>query len=367
MNAAFWSGRRVLLTGHTGFKGAWLALMLRRLGAEVCGFALPPPTTPSLYALAAVSDALSAVEGDVRDLDHLCRTMANFEPEVVLHLAAQSVVLEAYRDPVATFSSNVLGTVHLLEAVRRCGRPMAVVNVTTDKVYRPDAQDGPFAEGAPLGGIDPYAASKVGAEWAGEAYAHAFFGPLTDDRTRRTALASARAGNVLGGGDYTPHQLVPAVVAAALAGRPAELRHPLAVRPWQHVLDALNGYLTLAEALATRPTEATGAWNFGPADGRPVTVAELATALARHWGIEPAWRQVPAPAEHEQAVLRIDSRKARERLGWRCLLDTATTIDWVADWHRRVADGAAPRAVCAAQIDAFLEHRADAGRPGSRP
>jgi CDP-glucose 4,6-dehydratase len=354
---SFWLGKRVFVTGHTGFKGAWLCLLLRHLGATVRGYALPPPTDPSLYALASAGEGIDSIEGDLRDLPTLCAALHGFEPAVVLHLAAQSVVFEAYRDPVDTYATNVMGTVHLLEAVRRAGLGVAVVNVTTDKVYLERQPASPHGEDDPLGGHDPYSNSKACAELVARAYAASYFAGT------RVALASARAGNVIGGGDWTPHQLVPAVIAAAQSGRAVQLRHPESVRPWQHVLDCLSGYLSLAERLVSAPPAGNDGWNFGPAGSEVITVADVAQRLAGHWGLAPGWvAQANVDAPREERELRLDSSRAASELGWHCRLDIMTAIDWVADWYRAVERGSAPRHACQRQIEAFLALPASWGR-----
>ncbi len=349
MNPSFWRGQRVFVTGHTGFKGAWLCMLLRRLGATVRAYSRPPPTDPSLYVLAHAGQDIDAIEGDVRDLAKLGAALHAFDPTVVLHLAAQSVVFEAYRDPVETYATNVLGTVHLLDAVRQARKPMAVVLVTSDKVYFNRERAQPYAEDDRLGGREPYGSSKACAELVAQAYGASYLAGAG------VALATARAGNVIGGGDWTPHQLVPAVVEAAQAGRAVALRQPASVRPWQHVLDCLSGYLTVAERLVVAPDTAAGGWNFGPAGDEVVTVAELAQRLAGHWGLVPGWvAHADVGAPHEDRELRLDSSRAAQQLRWRCRLDTATAIDWVAQWHRDVERGTTPRDACERQIEAFL-------------
>ena len=352
MNASYWRGRRVFVTGHTGFKGAWLCLWLRQLGAQVCGYSLPPPTQPSLFDAAQAGDGVQTITGDVRDGEHLSAALARFAPEVVLHMAAQSVVLTAFQDPADTFSTNVMGTVNVLEAVRRAARPLTLVNVTTDKVYLNQRWPWPYRETDPLGGRDPYSNSKACSELVTQSYAHSYF-PLAELQRHGVALATARAGNVIGGGDWTPHQLIPAVVAAAQAGRPVELRNPSAVRPWQHVLDCLHGYLTLAEQLHLQPQVASGDWNFGPSSAEIVTVAQVAEGVARHWQVPTPWVQAGGAQPREEHELRLDGSKAARLLRWRCALDTQRALDWVAQWQLSTSAGQSARQASVAQIEAY--------------
>ncbi len=353
MNTGHWRGRRVFITGHTGFKGAWLCLWLRQLGAHVCGYALPPPTQPSLFDAAQASDRIQSLTGDVRDLSNLSAAIADFAPQVVLHMAAQSVVLTAHQDPADTFHTNVMGTVNVLEAVRRAGRPLVLVNVTTDKVYLNQRWPWAYRETDSLGGRDPYSSSKACSELATQSYAQTYF-PLDELQRHGVAVATARAGNVIGGGDWTPHQLIPAVVAAAQAGQPVALRNPSAVRPWQHVLDCLHGYLTLAEQLQLQPLQASGDWNFGSASDEIVTVSQVAETLMRHWQQQPAWIQAPGSQPKEEHELRLDCSKAARQLPWRCALSTDQALDWVAQWHHRVQAGQTARQTSMAQIEAYM-------------
>ena len=353
MHLDYWQGRRVFVTGHTGFKGAWLCLLLQRLGAKVAGYALAPPTQPSLYQMAGVDERLDSTIADIRDLDRLTAAIGAFGPDIILHMAAQSVVLDSYADPVNTYSSNVMGTVHVLEAVRRLGSRLAVVNVTTDKVYENRGWPWGYREIDRLGGRDPYSSSKACSELATEAYRQSFF-PLEHLDQHGVAIACARAGNVIGGGDWTPHQLIPSAVAAFARGDAVELRSPRAVRPWQHVLDCLTGYLMLAQRAAASPREFSGDWNFGPLSEDACTVAEVAESLASHWGLETAWRQAPGIHPHEEMELRLDCSKTRRLLGWRCQLSTAAAIAWVAEWYRHTQSGVTPRSVCEWQIEAYL-------------
>lgn len=352
MNADFWRRKRVFVTGHTGFKGSWLTLLLQQLGARVAGYALAPPTEPSLYALARVHEGIESTEGDIRDLSALQRAMNAFEPEVVLHLAAQSIVLLSYDDPVDTYSTNVIGTVHVLEAVRRLQRPCTVVNVTTDKCYDNKGWVWGYRETDALGGHDPYSNSKACAELVGQCYRDSFFPPakLTE---HGVGLANARAGNVIGGGDWTPRQLVPETMAAFAQGKPVVLRHPQAVRPWQHVLDCLDGYLQLAQALAADPARFAGEWNFGPTDAELPPVAALVEALGAEWQMAKPWVHDSGVHAPEAMLLRLDVSKASHQLGWRPRLAVAEAIRWVASWYRAFHGGADPRALCLEQIERF--------------
>jgi CDP-glucose 4,6-dehydratase len=357
MNDAFWRNKRVLITGHTGFKGSWLGLWLDSVGARVAGYALEPPSDPSLYALARVHEAVRSTTGDVRDLARLERTLGETAPDVVFHMAAQSVVLLSYDAPVDTYSTNVMGTVHLLEAIRRAGSRCAIVNVTTDKCYENKGWVWGYREDDQLGGHDPYSNSKACAELVGQAYRDSFF-PLADVERHGVRLASARAGNVIGGGDWTPHQLIPEAVAALQRGESVVLRHPDATRPWQHVLDCLDGYMSLAEALSGDPTAFSGGWNFGPADSDSRPVSYLVEALAKHWGVAVPWihdRQVHAPEAQE---LRLETRKAASRLGWRACWSIDTALDMVARWYDGHHTGGQARALCLEQIQRYMDCRA---------
>lgn len=349
IDLAFWRGRRVLLTGHTGFKGSWLALWLQSLGAQVTGYALPPQTRPNLFQEARVGDSMQSIEGDVRDLAALTRAVQVSRPEVVFHLAAQSLVRRSYRDPLETYATNVMGTVHLLEAVRATSGIRAVVNVTSDKCYENREWTWGYREIEPLGGADPYSSSKACAELVTAAYRQSFFG----DAASSPALATARAGNVIGGGDWAEDRLVPDVLSAFLAGRPATLRRPQAVRPWQHVLEPLGGYLLLAQRLLARDAGAAGAWNFGPDGGDAQPVQVVVERLARLWGEGAGWQPQPGDHPHEASLLMLDISKARHQLGWRPRLPLDAALSWVVDWARAHRDGADARALTLQQIQAY--------------
>jgi CDP-glucose 4,6-dehydratase len=331
---AFWRGRRVLVTGHTGFKGSWLTLLLGELGAQVTGLSAGPVGDPSLHEVAAVPDALAAsVTGDVRDTAAIRRAVAAARPEVVLHLAAQALVGRAYEDPLETFTTNVAGTASVLDAVRHAGTVRAAVVVTSDKVYENERSGRPFREDDRLGGRDPYSASKAAAEIVTAAYRRSFLA------AGGVATATARAGNVIGGGDRAPGRLVPDTMAAALAGTPVRLRNPGSRRPWQHVLDPLAGYLLLAERLAAGDLTGT-AFNFGPPEPEPPTAAEVVERLAALWGGGLRWEDAhDAAAPAEAADLRLDSSLAAATLGWRPRWGLDEALTRVAGWYRAYAAG----------------------------
>ena len=348
MDPEFWHGRSVFVTGHTGFKGGWLCLWLESLGARVVGYSLPPPTTPSLFEAAAVGRGIESVEGDVRDADGLAEALARARPEVVFHLAAQAIVKTGYEEPVETYASNVMGTCHLLEAVRRSPGVRAVVVVTSDKCYA-DTGRTAHAEGDPMGGHDPYSSSKGCAELVTTAYRLSFLATEADDRPA-VQVASARAGNVIGGGDWGDHRLVPDVVRAVAAGEPVRVRSPRAVRPWQHVVNPLSGYLLLAEELCRRGARLAEGWNFGPGEEDCREVSWLIDRVVQRWGDGASWRREPHPGFHETSFLMLDCAKARRDLGWRPPVDLETAVDWLVDWYKLHAAGGDVRALTLEQI-----------------
>jgi CDP-glucose 4,6-dehydratase len=353
MNPALWQDKRVYVTGHTGFKGSWLCQLLHAFGARVAGIALEPPTQPNLYTLARVDGLVESTIGDIRHLDTLAAHMRDFAPDVVFHMAAQSVVLTSYEDPVDTYATNVMGTVNVLEAVRRLRRPCVIVNVTTDKCYENKGWVWGYRETDALGGRDPYSNSKACADLVGQSYRDSFF-PLSRFAEHGVAVASARAGNVVGGGDWTARQLVPEAIAAFLESRPVVLRHPQAVRPWQHVLDCLGGYMRLAETLSQDPRRGTGEWNFGPGDADAVPVSKVVETLAAHWRIATPWIADTVVHAHEEHQLRLDVSKAAASLGWRSRLPIDEALQWVAAWYRDFHGGADARSLCREQITRYL-------------
>ena len=344
---ALWRGRRVFLTGHTGFKGSWLALWLAQLGAEVTGFALPPEA-PSLFEQARVGDLVTHIEGDIRDFAAVEAAMAKADPEIVLHLAAQPLVRASYDDPVGTYATNVQGTVHVLDACRRAPSLRAIVCVTSDKCYENREWIWPYREEDPMGGHDPYSSSKGAAEIAIAAYRRSYFG------AGETRLASVRAGNVIGGGDWARDRLVPDIIRALIAGEPPLIRSPQSIRPWQHVFEALGGYVAIAERLFRGDDRFAAAWNFGPADDDARPVWWIADRITDAWG-KAGWTKGEGPQPHEARILKLDSSKARAELGWRPVLSLQGALERVVEWHRFVANGSDARTICIEQLTAYRD------------
>lgn len=356
----FWRGKRVLVTGHTGFKGSWLCLWLHSLGAEVLGYSSGVPTQPSLFDTAGVGALVSSVEGDVADFATLRAAVEAHRPHVVFHLAAQSLVRHSYWEPLETFRTNVMGTVHVLEAVRSMTTTQVVVNVTTDKCYRDRGGERGYREVDELGGHDPYSASKACAELATAAYRSSFYGPAG---AHPAAVATVRGGNVVGGGDWSPDRLVPDAVRAVLAGRPLVVRNPGGIRPWQHVLDCLGGYLVTAERLWDEP-ELAGPWNFGPDDASVRPVAWVVEQLRMLWRDRLEWRHEPAPDQlHETAALRLDSSQARSRLGWRPRLSLPAALSLTVDVYRAHEARDDVRGTCLGQLEEYGRLDAAATEP----
>lgn len=346
----FWRGKRVLVTGHTGFKGSWLCVWLLARGARVSGYALEPATQPSMFERARLDEEMTSVIADVRDGDRLAKVVAAERPEIVLHLAAQPLVRESYGDPVGTYATNVMGTVNLLEACRRTEGIRAIVVVTSDKCYENHEWVWGYRESDPMGGFDPYSSSKGCAELVTAAYGRSFFHRGTQGGAT-TRAATARAGNVIGGGDWALDRLIPDMVRAFEARRSVTIRNPRAVRPWQHVLEPLHGYLTLAERLFD-DTEARfdSAWNFGPAEADSRPVEWLADAVCERWGDSARWQLDSGAHPHEARQLRLDCSKARTALEWTPRLSLETALDWTVEWYRAALAGEDVREITAAQI-----------------
>lgn len=348
---SFWRDRAVLVTGHTGFKGAWLALWLHTLGARVTGVSNGVPTAPSLYELARVGQWIEEIEADVRDRAAVLAAIALAEPEIVIHMAAQPIVRRSFVDPHGTYETNVMGTVNVLEAVRRAPSVRVVLTVTTDKCYDNRDTSRPFVEDDPMGGHDPYSSSKGCAELVVDAYLHSFFG-AGEPGYDGPRLGSARAGNVIGGGDWGAERLIPDIMRGALAGAPIPIRNPGAVRPWQHVLNPLSGYLRLIQLLHADPTQ-QGGWNFGPAPGEARPVRWIADRLTELWSGGLCWELDAGPHPPEAAFLALDSSKAQQRLGWVPAWDLDQALAATVAWYEAFASGADVRATTLEQIDSF--------------
>jgi CDP-glucose 4,6-dehydratase len=344
----FWKNKKVFITGHTGFKGSWLCLYLYQLGAKVSGYALNPPTDPSLFKLCKIDKLVNSNIADIRNIDALKQALTSASPDIVIHMAAQPLVRQSYKDPVETYSVNVMGTVNLLESVRRCKSVKAVVNVTTDKIYENKERATGYKENEPLGGYDPYSSSKACSELVTSAYRNSFL-------NNGVAVATARAGNVIGGGDWGEDRLVPDFIRAILNGEKIRIRNPKAVRPWQYVLDPLNGYLMLAQRLYENGQQYAQAWNFGPADKDAKTVEWLVKTLCSRWGKGASYAIDKGKHPHETRLLTLNSSKARTTLKWKPKADIETSIDNIIAWTRAYKDKKDIRKVSLDQLSAYVE------------
>ena len=351
MSDDFWSGKRVLVTGHTGFKGSWLSLWLQAAGAEVVGYALPPPTAPNLFELANVEHGMESHFGDIRDRDGLHSVVSKARPQVVFHLAAQALVLESYENPLDTIDTNVMGTSNILNAARSLSDLRSLVVVTSDKCYENKEWHWGYREAEAMGGSDPYSMSKGCAELVTASFRQSFF-----SAKQSPGVATARAGNVIGGGDFARNRLLTDIMAAIRNGQPVKIRNPNSIRPWQHVLEPLNGYLMLAEALYSDPKGKAEGWNFGPVDQDARPVSWICDELTRRWGGGASWMLDGEEFHHEATYLKLDSSKAQAELGWRSKLSLSEALDWILDWNRRADNGEDLRQVTLQQISSFQEY-----------
>lgn len=352
VNPSFWQGKRVLITGHTGFKGSWLSLWLQSMGAEVIGYALAPSTSPSLFEVAEVGVGMTSLEGDIRDLEHLRSVFTEQRPEIVIHMAAQALVRYSYINPVETYSTNVIGAVNLLEAVRSSGSVKAVVNVTSDKCYENREWAWGYRENEAMGGYDPYSNSKGCAELVTSAYRNSFFNP--DKYSEHgVAIGSGRAGNVIGGGDWAEDRLIPDMMRAITNGQSVNIRNPHSIRPWQHVLEPLSGYLLLAQKLYEEGPDFAEGWNFGPNDDDAKPVQWILDTLTKSWGEGASWKLDGGNHPHEAHYLKLDCSKAKSRLNWHPRWSLATAIDQICVWHKAHLVGADMQAMCHYQIQQY--------------
>ena len=352
MNTSFWRDKCVLLTGHTGFKGSWLSLWLQSMGAQVVGYALAPPTNPSLFEVAEVGNGMTSIIGDIRDLERLRKVFVEHRPEIVIHMAAQPLVRYTYVEPVETYSTNVMGTVNLLEAVRSTDSVKAVVNVTSDKCYENREWVWGYRENEAMGGYDPYSNSKGCAELVTAAYRNSYFHP-EQYKTHGVAIASGRAGNVIGGGDWAGDRLIPDIMRAISQGKPVNIRNPHAIRPWQHVLEPLSGYILLAQKLYEEGAAYAEGWNFGPNDEDAKPVQWIVEKLTEAWGEGASWVLDGGDHPHEAHYLKLDCSKAKARLDWHPRWHLDETLDKIVSWHKYYQQGADMKAVTLAQIDMY--------------
>lgn len=352
MNNSFWKGKCVLITGHTGFKGSWLSLWLQSMGAKVIGYALQPNTNPNLFEVARVGLGMVSIIGDIRDLAHLKAVLTEYQPEIVIHLAAQPLVLYSYLEPVETYSTNVMGTVNLLESIRNTRNVKVVVNVTSDKCYENREWDWGYRENEAMGGHDPYSNSKGCAELVTAAYRNSYFN--TDKyKDHGVAIASARAGNVIGGGDWAENRLIPDMMRAIKIGQPVSIRNPNSIRPWQHVLEPLSGYLLLAQKLYEEGSSFAEGWNFGPNDNDAKPVGWLLDQLATTWGDGVIWKFDDSDHLHEAHYLKLDCSKAKSRLNWEPKWSLDKAINLICVWHKAYLAGSDMQVMCLDQINQY--------------
>jgi CDP-glucose 4,6-dehydratase len=353
MSTSFWTNKKVMVTGHTGFKGSWLSLMLNQLGAEVFGYALDPPTSPNMFELAEIEDIVSSFIGDIRDYSQLQKLIGEIEPEIVIHMAAQALVKDSYRNPIETYSTNVMGTVHLLEACRQIPSVKVIVNVTTDKCYENREWHWGYREHEPMGGYDPYSSSKGCSELVTSAYRSSYFSN-GDAEHRNIALASVRAGNVIGGGDWATDRLIPDFIRAISHQEKIKIRSPYAIRPWQHALEPLSGYLNLAEKLFNDGPAYEGAWNFGPDDQDAKNVEWITRTLCDLWGDSAQYIIDKQPHPHEANYLKLDCSKAKAELDWFPRWDIHTALESIVEWNKIFLSGAKVRNVTEQQIQKYF-------------
>lgn len=354
ISESFWKGKRIFLTGNTGFKGSWLSIWLDMLGAEVYGYALDPPTNPSLFELAGVKAITKTTIGDIRNRELLASTLRSANADIVFHMAAQALVRDSYADPLGTYETNAMGTANLLEAVRSSPSVKAVVIVTTDKCYENKEWDWGYREADVLGGYDPYSSSKACAEIITAAYRKSFFSS-SEGRPTATLIATARAGNVIGGGDWAKDRLIPDFIRSFEASKTVRIRNPMAIRPWQHVLEPLSGYLLLAQALFEGKNECAEAWNFGPDDSDARPVQWIVGRLCSLWEGSKGFEIDKGPHPHEAGYLKLDCSKAKNRLGWRQSWDLDTALRYIIAWNKNLLSGVNVLNTTRSQIDEYMK------------
>lgn len=353
MNTSFWKNKKVLITGHTGFKGSWLCLLLHKLDADISGFALEAPTNPSLFSICNINTFVDSTIADIRDYNAIYKTIERVKPEIIIHMAAQPLVRESYKNPVETYQTNVMGTVNLLDSIRLIGGVRAIVNVTTDKCYENKEWAWGYRENEPMGGYDPYSNSKGCSELVTSSFRNSFFNTATYSQ-HGVALASGRAGNVIGGGDWATDRLIPDIIKAIAQGEKVKIRSPFAIRPWQHVLEPLSGYLTLAEKLYTHGTQYAEGWNFGPVDDDAKTVEWIVQKLCAKWGNKASYEIDKNPQPHEATYLKLDCSKARQILQWNPRWRLGKTLDTIVEFTKAYQNNENITDVCDKQITDYL-------------
>jgi len=333
MNSSFWKNKKVLLTGHTGVKGSWLSLWLKRLNVDLIGFSNSVPTKPSLFELAGIEETITSITGDISDSSQISDVIKKYNPDIIIHMAAQSLVLKSYEYPLETFSTNTMGTVNLLDAIRKVGTPKVVLNVTSDKCYENKELGLKFKEDDPIGGLDPYSSSKGCAELVTSAFRNSFFN-IDDFDRHHVAIASVRAGNVIGGGDWAEDRLIPDIFKNILVNKPIKIRNPDSIRPWQFILDALYGYLLLIEKLWDDGIKYSGAWNFGSMEDAR-TVSWITKKLSELWDVNIDWEFEKKDHKHEANYLELDCSKSSRMLGWKPKMDLSMTLEWIVNWYKQ--------------------------------
>lgn len=353
MNEKNWNGKTVLITGHTGFKGSWLSIWLQKLKANVIGYSKSIPTKPSLFELAKIDEGMTSIFADVRDFQNLKNTIIKYQPEIIFHMAAQSLVRESYKEPIETFSTNIMGTVNVFEAIRQIGKPCVVINITSDKCYQNTNKVDGYTENEPMGGYDPYSSSKGCSELITSSFRNSFF-DISKYNQQQILIASVRAGNVIGGGDWSKDRLIPDIMKSFLKNDKIKIRNPNAIRPWQFVLDPLNGYLLLAEKLLDKKTEFSEAWNFGPNEEKSFSVITILEKIKTKWNSE-----TPVEFEtseiHEEEILVLNCEKAKKKLGWNPKMNMDLTINWIVDWYKAYQENQDMRRFTENQIEDFLK------------
>lgn len=352
MNPEFWKGKKVLLTGHTGFKGSWLSTWLKKLDVNLIGYSKSIPTKPSLFESVNLEKEMISITGDVCDLSHLETVIKDHCPQIIINMAAQSLVRESYKNPTETYQTNVIGTVNLLEAVRHNGQVRVVINVTSDKCYENTGKLTGYSEDDPIGGYDPYSSSKGCAELITSSYRNSFFNP-NDFEQHQTAIASVRAGNVIGGGDWANDRLIPDIIRAIMKNEVVKIRNPNAVRPWQHVLEPLNGYLSLAEKLWNDGKDYSEGWNFGPNDDDIKPVSWIIERFSQLWGEKISYESNRNNHLHEAHYLKLDSTKAKNKIGWSPKINIDLAIKWTVDWYKKFKQDKDMRLITEEQISEF--------------